>query len=92
VIMQPVFRERPHSRPVQPCGLAASVKIPYFHSPLSWGHAALGFASVFLPVKEQALVNLLFLVYQLREAEPLPNKIGDIAEFYTGYYAGVVVR
>jgi hypothetical protein len=66
--------------------------IPYFHSWQSYGHAMLGGLVPFMGSVEGSAVTGLFIAYQFKECEPVINKLGDIAEFVTGYFIGSVLK
>jgi hypothetical protein len=60
---------------------------PFFDDFSSVGHAALGAAAALAGPHLAAAAALAYMLYQMREAEPLPNKIGDFGEFAAGYLA-----
>jgi len=75
------------------------VKVPFFHSASSLGHAALGFISALgmsdkpAPFGARAAGIAIaggFLAYQMNEVEPLPSKVGDLGEFGAGFLAGLL--
>ncbi len=71
---------------------ASSVKVPFFDDVASYGHALLGFASVLLPSDVGSAVAFGFTLYQMAEAEPLADKVGDFAEFAGGCLVGIVSK
>ena len=64
--------------------------IPYFDDPYSYLHPVMGFLARSGPLGNLILVG--FVVYQLFEKEPMPNKIGDFVEFGIGYVAAGLVK
>jgi integral membrane sensor domain MASE1 len=72
-------------------GVNQPILVPFFDDLASWFHAVLGFTASFLPASASAAVAGAYLLYQLWEREPLPNKIGDFGEYLIGYLAGVTV-
>lgn len=66
--------------------LMVPIQVPFFDGWQSYFHAVLGFAAgVDTSSPMAALIALGFLIYQMLETEPLANKLGDFAEFATGY-------
>lgn len=67
--------------------------VPFLDDVSSYGHLAMGSITSTMPVWGQLLVSLGFLLYQIKECgEPIENKIGDLAEFSSGYLAGKLVK
>lgn len=64
----------------------------FFDDAASFGHAALGALAARSPGAPGAAIAVLFLLYQAIEPEPAANKIGDLAEFATGYAAALTIR
>lgn len=70
--------------PLADVGVFTPIRVPFFDDVSSYGHAFLGAAMSRFPVLDPCVI-FLFLVYQMMETEPLPNKVGDLAEFASGY-------
>lgn len=79
----------PFSRACSPC----PTKVPFYqHGNTSYAHGVLGVASAFIPGTLAAIITLGFVVYQMSEVEPLPDKIGDLAEYAAGFMAGKAIK
>ena len=72
--------------------MTVAATVPYFDDLGSYIHAALGFACTKVGAKGAALIASGFLIYQMAEFEPLENKFGDFAEFFTGALIGVMSK
>jgi hypothetical protein len=69
--------------------------IPYFQGqylPYNWGHAALGFASVYMEPTAVLMTALTFLAYELWRDKSVEDRLGSIAEYATGYVLGVITH
>ena len=68
------------------------LQVPFFDDWSSYWHALVGFLMSFeVTAPVAAIVALGYIFYQMRETEPLPNKVGDFAEFAAGFLAGFVI-
>jgi hypothetical protein len=67
--------------------------IPYFQGdylPYNFGHAALGFASVYMDPMAGLMTGVGFLVYEMLRDKGAEDRMGSIAEYATGYVLGVL--
>jgi len=66
--------------------------VPFFDDQSSLFHGVTGYAAVDLGGAAMGLIGMAFLLYQMKEVEPLPNKIGDFGEFIFGALAAVIAK
>ena len=70
----------------QDVGVVQPILVPFFDDQSSYWHAIMGGLVYRIPAVGPVAV-FLYIAYQLAEKEPLPNKIGDFAEFACGWLA-----